>query len=252
MGLGLEGRTAFITGGATGLGRAAALEFAKHGSKVVIADVNEVDAVSAVDDIVSGGGQALFVRTDVSQPDQVASALATMVDAFGTVDCAVNCAAITVQGPRVPTGEVDVETFDRIIAVDLRGTFLCMKYELRQMALQGYGSIVNVSSGAGLVAQKGNPSYIAAKHGVIGLAKAGAMDYAEQGIRVNAVVPGLMRTPMTAGIAEDVMSGIEATIPMHRSGQPAEVAQAILWLCSPLSSYATGSTLVVDGGITAC
>lgn len=251
MGFELEGRSAFITGGSTGIGRATALALAKEGARVFVADVNEADATTVVDEIRSGGGEASFVRTDVSDPSQIEAAVESAVDAFGGVDCAVNCAAVTLKSVRVPTAEVDIDVFDRIIAVDLRGTFLSMKYELRQMARQGQGSVVNISSGSGLVASKFNPSYIAAKHGVIGLAKAAALDYADTAIRVNVVVPGVTRTPMIADIPPDYMKNIEAGIPVHRVAEPSEIANAILWLCSPLSSYATGSTLVVDGGYTA-
>jgi NAD(P)-dependent dehydrogenase (short-subunit alcohol dehydrogenase family) len=251
MGFGLEGNSAFVTGGSTGIGRATVLALANEGARVTVADVNEAEAVTVVDEVRNAGGEAQFIRTDVSVPEQVEAAIAAAVEAYGGVDCAVNCAAVTHQGTRVPTAETDVELFDRIIAVDLRGTFLSMKYELRQMVIQGRGSVVNISSGSGLVASKNNPSYIAAKHGVIGLAKAAAIDYAETGIRVNVLVPGVTRTPMIAGIPSEYMKAVEAGIPLHRVAEPAEIANAILWLCSPLSSYATGSTLVVDGGYTA-
>ena len=251
MGFELEGNSAFVTGGSTGIGRASVLALAKEGARVVVADVNEAEAATVVDEVRRAGGEAMFVRTDVSIPEEVEAAIAAAVEAFGGVDCAVNCAAVTHQGIRVPTAEVDIDHFDRIIAVDLRGTFLSMKYELRQMALQGRGSVVNISSGSGLVASKNNPSYIAAKHGVIGLAKAAALDYAETGIRVNVLVPGVTRTPMIAAIPPEYMKAVEAGIPLQRVAEPSEIANAIVWLCSPLSSYATGSTLVVDGGYTA-
>lgn len=251
MGLGIEGQSAFITGGSTGIGRATAVALAREGARVVIADINEGAATTTVDDIRAVGAEAVFVRTDVTEPTSIEDAVAATVAAFGSVDCAVNCAAVTLKGTRVPTAEVDIDVFDRVIAVDLRGVFLSMKYELRQMVLQGHGSVVNISSGSGLVAQKFNPSYIAAKHGVIGLAKAAALDYAEAGIRVNAVVPGVTNTSMIAAVPPDYRRDIELGIPLHRMAEPFEIANAILWLCSPLSSYATGSTLVVDGGYTA-
>src|SRR5215203_5639653 len=159
MGFELEGCSAFVTGGSTGIGRATVLALAKEGARVVVVDLNEADGASVVDEIRDGGTEALFVRTDVSEPGQIEAAVTSAVDAFGGIDCAVNCAAVTHQGVRVPTAEVDIDHFDRIIRVDLRGTFLSMKYELRQMALQGHGSVVNISSGSGLVASKFNPSY---------------------------------------------------------------------------------------------
>ena len=250
MGLELEGRSAFVTGGSTGIGRATAMALAREGARITIADVNETDALTVVRQIQELGGNALFLPTDVSDPAQVEASVVAAVDAFGGIDCAVNCAAVTLKGIRVPTAEVDVEVFDRIIAVDLRGTFLSMKYELRQMVLQDHGSIVNISSGSGLVAQRFNPSYIAAKHGVIGLSKAAAMDYADKGIRVNALVPGLTKTPMIADLPPEQLKETEAGIPLGRAAEPDEIANAVVWLCSPLSSYATGSTFVVDGGYT--
>ena len=251
MGFELEGCSAFVTGGSTGIGRATVLALAKEGARVVVADVNETDGSTLIDEVRDAGGETLFVRTDVSEPESVEAAVAAAVAAFGGIDCAVNCAAVTLKGDRFPTAEVDIALFDRVIAVDLRGTFLSMKYELRQMAKQGRGSVVNISSGSGLVASKFNPSYIAAKHGVIGLAKAAAMDYADTGIRVNVVVPGLTNTPMIADVPAEYLKNIERGIPVQRAAEPTEIANAILWLCSPLSSYATASTLVVDGGYTA-
>ena len=251
MGYELSGSSAFVTGGSTGIGRATVLALVKEGCRVVVADVNETDSSTLIDEVRGAGGEAVFVRTDVSEPEQIEAAVAAAVEAFGGIDCAVNCAAVTLKSQRFPTAEVDIALFDRVIAVDLRGTFLSMKYELRQMAKQGHGSVVNISSGSGLVASKFNPSYIAAKHGVIGLAKAAAMDYADIGIRVNVVVPGVTNTPMIADIPAAYMDNVKSGIPVQRVAEPSEIANGILWLCSPLSSYATGSTLVVDGGYTA-
>jgi NAD(P)-dependent dehydrogenase (short-subunit alcohol dehydrogenase family) len=251
MQLDLADRGALVTGGATGIGRATALELALAGAKVAIVDVDDVRAKETVEEIRRGGGTALSVCADVSDPTAIDAAVTSAADAFGAIYCAVNAAAVTVTDHRHPTAEVEIDVFDRIIAVDLRGTFLSMKYELRHMVAQGEGSIVNISSGSGLVASKFNPSYIAAKHGVIGLTKAAALDHADDGVRVNVVAPGVTRTPMIADVPAEYMATIESGIPLGRVAEPTEIAQAIVWLCSPLSSYATGSTLVIDGGYVA-
>lgn len=246
----LEGKVAFITGGATGIGRATAELFADEGAQVWIADLNEDEGRKASDAISARGGIGGFAKVDVSDPDSLAAAVAEATASTGRLDCAVNCAAVTHQGKRLPTAEVDVDTFDRIVKVDLRGMFLSVQHEIRAM-LEGGGSIVNCSSGSGVVGTRLNPSYVSAKHGVIGLSKAAALDYAADGIRVNALVPGLTATPILDGISAEVLRDVEAAIPMKRIAQAKEIAQAALWLCSDRSSYATGSTLIVDGGFTA-
>lgn len=246
----LEGKIAFITGGATGIGRATAELFVNEGAEVWIADLNEEVGQEAASTLAASGGRASFVRVDVADPDSMAAAMATATAESGRLDCAVNCAAVTHQGTRLPTAEVELATFDRIVKVDLRGMFISVQHEIRAMLEHG-GSIVNVSSGSGVVGGKLNPSYVAAKHGVVGLSKAAALDYADAGIRVNTLVPGLTATPILDGVPADVLKQVEAAIPMQRVAQPIEIAQAALWLCSDRSSYATGSMLIVDGGYTA-
>jgi NAD(P)-dependent dehydrogenase (short-subunit alcohol dehydrogenase family) len=245
----LEGKIAFITGGATGIGRATAELFAREGAEVWIADINEELGQDAVTAITATGGRAGFVRVDVSDPDSMEAAVAQASAGPGRLDCAVNCAAITHTGKRLPTGEVDLEVFDRIVKVDLRGMFISVQHEIRAMLEHG-GSIVNCSSGSGIVGARFNPSYVAAKHGVVGLSKAAALDYADDGIRVNTLVPGLTATPILEGIPPGTLRATEAAIPMKRVARPLEIAQGALWLCSDRSSYATGSTLVIDGGFT--
>ena len=246
----LEGKIAFITGGATGIGRATAELFAREGAEVWIADLNEDLGREAVDAVSAAGGRAGFVRVDVSDPDGMEIAVAEATAQSGRLDCAVNCAAVTHTGKRLPTGEVDLKTFDRIIEVDLRGMFISVQLEIRAMLEHG-GSIVNCSSGSGVVGGKMNPSYVAAKHGVVGLSKAAALDYADAGIRVNCLVPGLTATPILDSIAPETLRATEAAIPMKRVASAIEIAQGALWLCSDRSSYATGSTLIIDGGFTA-
>jgi NAD(P)-dependent dehydrogenase (short-subunit alcohol dehydrogenase family) len=249
MAMELEGKSAFLTGAATGIGRATAELFAREGADVYLADINEEAGKLAESEIRQLGLRATFLRTDVTDGDSVREALAEVASSAGRLDCAVNCAAVTVQGARNRTGDVDVETFDRIVQVDLRGMFLSVKYEILQMGEAG-GSIVNVSSGSGVVGTRLNPSYVAAKHGVVGLSKAAALDYADKGIRVNTLAPGVTDTPILAGIPQSVRDEIESQIPMQRLARPQEIANGALWLCSDRSSYTTGSTLVIDGGYT--
>lgn len=258
MNSGLAGLSVLVTGGARGIGRITVQEFAREGAHVFVADTNEEGGSEVVATVRSSGGHATFVLADVTNADAMAAAVRFVVDMHGQLDCAVNCAAITLKDEharRLPTAEVDTAVFDRIIAVDLRGMFLSLKFELTQMSAQGCGAVVNVSSGAGLSASKFNPSYVAAKHGVIGLTKAAALDYAEQGIRVNTVAPGVTQAPVplkaTSSDYEVARAAAGARIPMKRLAEAHEIAQAILWLCSPLSSFVTGATVVVDGGSAA-
>jgi NAD(P)-dependent dehydrogenase (short-subunit alcohol dehydrogenase family) len=248
--LDFTGKSVLITGGATGIGRATALAFAGQGAAVAIGDVDDrsEDTVKAIEKL---GGRAFFRRTDVRDAGQVSALVDATVSAFGSLDCAFNNAGIL-----PPTGmlaDMDDEMFDEIVAVDLRGVFLCMKYQIRHMLRAGGGAIVNTASIAGLVADPGMSPYVAAKHGVIGLTKAAAIDYARDNIRVNALAPGFVQTPMTQRWIDDpeFMKILIANSPVGRAASPEEITGIVLYLCSDLASFATGQTFVVDGAQTA-
>src|ERR671912_1631125 len=246
------GKVAFVTGAASGIGRAAALAFARAGASVAVADVSEQGNRETARMIEQQGGRALAVRCDVTRAEDVKAALEKTVDAFGRLDVAFNNAGIEPREP-APTADYDEEEWNRIIDIDLRGVFLCMKYEIPLMLKQGGGAIVNTSSGAGVIGIKGGGAYAASKHGVIGLTKSAALDYAAQNIRVNAVAPGYIATPMmdrfTGGAAEG-WEKITSEEPIGRVGRPEEIADAVIWLCSDASSFVVGHALVVDGGQT--
>ncbi len=246
------GRVAFITGGASGIGRATALAFARVGASVAVADVSEKGNQETARLIEEESGRALAVKCDVSRSDDVQAALNNTIGAFGRLDFAFNNAGIEPKNP-APTADYDEEEWNRIIDIDLRGVFLCMKHEIPLMLKQGGGAIVNTSSGAGIIGIKGSPAYTAAKHGVIGLTRAAALDYAGQNIRVNAICPGYIATPMmdrfTGGTPEGRAKVISEE-PIGRMGWPEEIANAVLWLCSDAASFVVGHALVVDGGQT--
>jgi NAD(P)-dependent dehydrogenase (short-subunit alcohol dehydrogenase family) len=249
----LDGRTALVTGAARGMGAATAALLAAEGARVVVADVDVDGGERTVEEIRTKGGAACFVRCDVSVEDEVAEMVAETVRRYGSLDCAVNNAALLTD--HRPITEADVDEFDRIIAVVLRGVLLGLKYELRQMVAQGGGSVVNISSVNGVRARPFASAYNAAKHGVIGLTRTAALELAEQRIRVNAVCPGAIHTPMLeAAMARRGVTPEEHArnlSPMGRFGEPHEVANATLWLCSDASSFVTGSVLTVDGGLLA-
>ncbi len=245
-----EGKVALITGGSSGIGRATALQFAAEGAKVVIADVNVEGGEETVRTIKAAGGEAIFVKTDVAQANKVKELVNKTVQVYGRLDCAFNNAGISIEG-RVH--QVSEEEWDRLMGINLKGVWLCMKYELIQMLRQECGAIVNMSSVWGLVGMTGEAPYVASKHGVSGLTKAAALDYAREGIRVNEVCPGFIHTPMTDGTFNNPVrrAQIIAKSPIGRAGKPKEVAEAVVWLCSDAASFVTGHALVVDGGYVA-
>jgi NAD(P)-dependent dehydrogenase (short-subunit alcohol dehydrogenase family) len=246
------GKVAFITGGASGIGRATALAFARAGASVAVADVSEGGNQETARLIEEENGRALAVKCDVSRSDDVQTALNKTIEAFGRLDFAFNNAGIEPRKP-APTADYDEEEWNRIIDIDLRGVFLCMKHEIPLILKQGGGAIVNTSSGAGIIGIKGSPAYTAAKHGVIGLTRAAALDYAAQNIHINAVCPGYIATPMmdrfTGGTPEGRAKVISEE-PVGRMGTPEEIAAAVLWLCSDATRFVIGHALVVDGGQT--
>ena len=247
------GKVAFVTGAASGIGRAAALAFAGEGAGVVAADVSEQGNQETARLIEEQGGRALAVRCDVTRAEDVKAALAKTVEAFGRLDFAFNNAGIEPRKP-APTAEYDEEEWNRIFDINLRGMFLCMKHEIPLIQKHGGGgAIVNTSSGAGIIGIKGSPAYTAAKHGVIGLTKAAALDYAAQNIRINAVCPGYIDTPMmgrfTGGTAEG-RAKVIAEEPAGRMGKPEEIAAAVIWLCSDGAAFMVGHAMVIDGGQT--
>jgi NAD(P)-dependent dehydrogenase (short-subunit alcohol dehydrogenase family) len=244
-----SGKVALVTGGSRGIGRAAALLFAQNGANVVIGDVDPA-ADETVEAIKRDGGEAIFVRTNVSDEGDVKNLIATAVKTYGGLHCAFNNAGVL--PPTVMLVEMDESTFDRTLAVDLKGVFLCMKHEIAHMLQSGGGAIVNNASIAGLIAEPGISAYIAAKHGVIGLSKAAAVEYANQSIRINALAPGLVNTAMTKAWFDDpnMSAHFLANTPIGRVSQPAEIAGMVLFLCSDLASFAVGQTFVIDGGYT--
>lgn len=245
----LYGKISVITGGGSGIGRATALAFAREGAKVVVADVIVDGGEETVQHIKGAGGEAIFVKTNVAEAAEVEALVKQTVATYGRLDCAFNNAGIA--GAVARTSEYTQAQWDRVIATNLTGVWLCMKYELEQMQKQGGGAIVNTASVAGLVGFRQGPVYVAAKHGVVGLTKTAALEYAKANIRVNAVCPGVIRTPMfEKGMQIDpgIETSMAAREPIGRLGKPEEIAEAVVWLCSNAASFVTGLPMAVDGG----
>lgn len=247
----MENQVVFVTGGAMGMGEAVAVMAAERGAKVVVADINEEAALKTVEKIKANGGEASAVKCDVSSAKDVEAAINFVVEKYGRLDAAFNNAGIQPRPSKL--ADLPEEEYDKVMSINLKGTFLTMKYELLQMQKQGSGAIVNNSSIGGLVAGAGRAAYHATKHGVLGLTKSAAVEYAPEGIRINAVCPGVIETPMVDemfALGDLDESASKDWAPIKRLGKASEVAEAVLWLFSPASSYIIGQPISVDGGIS--
>jgi NAD(P)-dependent dehydrogenase (short-subunit alcohol dehydrogenase family) len=248
----LEGKAALVTGGASGIGRATALAMSREGARVAVSDRAEAGIAETVALINAAGGQAIAIGGDVTKETDVAAMVARTVAAFGKIDCAFNNAGISGRavGPvGQRTHEMSRESFDGMLAVNLTGVFLCLKHEIAQMLKQGTGgAIVNTASIAGLIGLPTATHYVAAKHGVVGLTKTAAMEYAQDKIRVNCVNPGYIKTPMTDETMKTRYDQLMTKVPMNRLGTPEEIAEAVVWMCSEKASFMTGASHIIDGG----
>ena len=247
-----EGKVALVTGGGSGIGRATSLAFANEGAKVVIDDINVEGGEETLAMVKSAGGEAVFVKANVSKAAEVEAMVQKAIDTYGRLDCAYNNAGVGEPLKRVHKTSED--NWDRVMATNLKGVYLCMKYEIPHMLKQGKGAIVNTSSLAGLKGLSGQAAYVASKHGVVGLTKSAAIEYATLGIRINCICPGVINTPLIAPNMKDrphVEKGYIDMEPIGRLGKPEEIASAVLWLCSDEASFAIGSIFSVDGGVVA-
>lgn len=246
----LEGKVALVTGSSSGIGRASALAFAREGAKVVVADVQVKGGEETARMIKETGREAIFVKADVSKASDVEKLISTAGRTYNRLDCAHNNAGI--EGVSASTIDCTEENWDRVIDINLKGVWLCMKYEIPQMLKQGGGAIVNTSSVAGFIGFRDSPAYCASKGGIIQLTRVAALEYAARGIRVNAVCPGVIRTPMierSTGGKQEVEAQLIGIEPAGRLGTPEEVAEAVVWLCSDAASFVMGHPMVVDGGL---
>lgn len=245
------GKVAFVTGAGSGIGRATAIAFAAEGADVVLADIDTVGNEETARLVAEHGGRVLAVKCDVTSSSDIQAVIKQTVQEFGRLDVAFNNAGI--EQPPAPLVDITEDQWSRLLDIDLRSAFLCMKYEIPAMLQNGGGSIVNTSSGAGVIGIRGQAAYVAAKHGLIGLTKSAALDYAAHGVRVNAICPGIIETPMMDRFSGGTPEGRDRVIgqePVGRMGSPEEIASAVLWLSSDLGSFATGHAMVIDGGQT--
>jgi NAD(P)-dependent dehydrogenase (short-subunit alcohol dehydrogenase family) len=248
----LHDKVIIVTGAGSGIGEGTAIELAKEGATLVLADINAEGGENTLAKIQKHGAQGVFVQTDVSQPQQVEEMVSLAMDTYGRLDCAFNNAGVV--GCFSPLSEMDVSDFDRTLMMNLRSVFLCMKYEVSAMQKSGGGSIVNMSSVMGLVGSATLSDYCASKSGVIGLTRSAALDYVQQGIRINAVCPGIVETPMLVDgmkTTPEVLNNLIDAVPIKRLGGTNDVAQAVIWLCSDRSTYINGIALPIDGAFTA-
>ncbi|HLV31013.1 MAG TPA: SDR family oxidoreductase [Chitinispirillaceae bacterium] len=246
----LKNKVALITGGVSGIGEAAVKVFAKEGARIVIADIKE-NGNNLLRVIQELGSEGIYIQTDISDPGSVSDLVENAVNHFGKLDCAFNNAGI--EGQQAETTECTNENWDKVIKINLTGLWYCMKYELKQMLKQGSGAIVNTSSAAGLVGFTQLPAYVASKHGVNGLTKASALEYAQKGIRINAVCPGVIHTAMVDRVTHKDPIKVKQYVdmePIGRMGTTKEIADTAAWLCSDLASFITGQAIAVDGGLT--
>ena len=248
----LEGKVALVTGGSRGIGKASAAAFAREGAKVAVTDVLVEKGKETVKMIQDMKGEAIFIQTDVSQATEVADLIEKVIETYGRLDCAHNNAGVL--GTSCLMTEYEEAVWDRVMNVNLKGVWLCMKYEIPQMIKYGGGAIVNTASTFGLVGSPNRTAYVASKHGIVGLTRAAALEFAKDHIRVNAVCPGVIRTPIIdQAIADDPQreKWLLERHPIGRMGTPADIAEAVVWLCSDASSFVTGLAMPVDGGYTA-